>query len=183
MGGQLGPQDPGGGLVATEALHPAPPRHLIEQQRRCHRGIEAGGGAPQRNAHQLIAIAAGEHRKAIALRTGDDHQGPLQIGLFQADGALAGQAHNAVALLLEGVEGAVEIDNPGHRQVFQGSSRHLGHRAGEPGAAALGQHQTMGAQGLRTAHDGAKVVGIGETIHRHQQGGLAQGCTALNQGW
>ena len=119
-------------------------------------------------------MLAGEHRETGPLGAGDDHQRALQIRLRQRHAALAGQADHAVALLLELVEGAVEVDHPGHGQVLQGAGGHLGHRAGEASAAALGQHQAVGAEGLGAAHDGAQVVGIGDAVEGHQQGRFPQ---------
>ena len=129
----------------------------------------------------MVAITAGQHRKAIGLRTCDDHQRAIEISLFQAHGSFAGKTHNPVALPLEGVEGPVQVDHPGHWQVFQSACRHLGHRSGQTCTPALGQHKAMGAQGFGTAHDGPQVVGVGEAINRHEQGGLSDGGTALNQ--
>ena len=126
-------------------------------------------------------MLAGEHRKAVALGAGDDHQRAIEIGLLQAHTALRRKAHHPIALLLEAVEGAVEIHHPGHGQMLQGSGGHLGHRAGEPGAAALGQHQTVGAEGLGTAGDRPQVVGIGDAVEGHQQGRLPQIAAALDQ--
>ena len=118
-------------------------------------------------------MAAGEHREATALRTRHHHQGTIEISFGQSNAALLGQAHHPVALLLEGLQGAVEVHDPGHRQVFQGASGHLGHRTGEAGAATLGQHQAMGAEGFGAAHDRPEVVGVGEAINGHQQGRFA----------
>ena len=126
-------------------------------------------------------MAAGQHREATALRPRDHHQGTIEIGLGQGDTALLSQAHHPVALLLQGFQGAVEVDHPGDREVFQGAGGHLGHRAGEAGAAALGQHQTMGAEGLGTAHDRPQVVGVGEAIDGHQQGRLANVTATADQ--
>ena len=130
----------------------------------------------------MVAIAAGQHRKSIRLGTRDDHQGAIEISLFQAHGSFAGKTHNPVALPLEGVEGPVQVDHPGHRKMFQGSCRHFGHRSGEPSTPALGQHKTMGAKGFGTAHDRPQVVGVGEPVNSHEHGGLSNGGTALNQG-
>ena len=130
----------------------------------------------------MVAIAAGQHRKAIGLRTRDDHQRTIEISLFQAHGSFAGKTHNPVALPLKGVKGTVQIDHPGHRQVFQGSGRHFGHRSGQACTPALGQQKTVGAKRFGTADDGPQVVGVGEAINRHEQGGLSDGGTALNQG-
>ena len=129
----------------------------------------------------MVAIAAGEHRKAVGFRTRDDHERAVEIRLFHAHGSFTGKTHNPVALPLEGVEGPVQVDHPGHRQVLQSACRHLGHRSGQTSAAALGQHKAMGAKGFGTAHDCPQVVGVGEAINRHQQGGLSDGGTALNQ--
>ena len=115
-------------------------------------------------------MASGEHREATALRPRHHHQGAIEIRLSQGDAALLGQTHHPVALLLQGFQGAVEVHHPGHGQIFEGAGGHLGHRAREAGAAALGQHQAMGAEGLGAAHDRPQVVGIGEAINGHQQG-------------
>jgi hypothetical protein len=178
---QLGPHDPRGRVAATEPLHPAAPRHLIEQQGGGHRSIEAGGCSAEGNAHQLIAVLAGEHRQAITLRTGHDHQRTIEIHLLQAHRALSRQAHHPVALLLEAVEGAVQIHHPGHRQMLQGTGSHLGHRAGEASAPALGQHQSMGSERFSAAGNGSKVVGVGDAIESHQQRRFTQVAAALDQ--
>ena len=65
--------------------------------------------------------------------------------------------------------------------MLEGAGGHLGHRAGEPSVAPLGQHHAVGPEGLRTAQYRPQVVGIGETIHRHQQGRFAEGAAALDQ--
>ena len=65
--------------------------------------------------------------------------------------------------------------------MLKSSGRHLGHRAGEPGTAALGQHHAVGAQGLGAAHDRSQVVGVGEAINGHQQGRFADLTATLDQ--
>ena len=65
--------------------------------------------------------------------------------------------------------------------MLEGAGGHLGHRAGESSVAPLGQHHAVGPEGLRTAQDRPQVVGIGETIHRHQQGRFAEGAAALDE--
>ena len=96
--------------------------------------------------------------------------------------AFGGQAHHPVALLLEGIQGAIQIHHPRHGKVFQGTGRHLGHRAGEAGVAALGQHQTVGPKRLGTAHDRPQIVGIGQAIHRQQQRRLPEAAATVDQG-
>ena len=66
--------------------------------------------------------------------------------------------------------------------MFKGTGGHLGNRAGETCTAALGQYQAMGTQGLGTAHNCSKILGIGETVNSHQQGRLTNGGAALHQG-
>ena len=178
----MGTNDSRRGCRAGKALHPATAGDLVEHQRGGHRGIEARGGAPQRNPDQLITGAPGEQGEPRALGARDHDEGAIEISLVQAHGSLLGQADHPVALLLEGVEGAVEVDDPGDGEMLQGTGSHLGHGAGEAGGAALGEHQTMGPEGFGTADDGTEVVGIGEAIHGHQQRRLPEIPTAIHQG-
>ena len=120
----------------------------------------------------MVTGATGEHRQSFPFRTGHHHQRTVQVRFLQAEVAFTGQTNHPIPLLLEAVEGTVEVHHPGHGQVFQGAGGHLGHRTGQAGVAALGQHQAMGSQGLGTAHDRPQVLGIGQPVHSHQQGRL-----------
>ena len=66
--------------------------------------------------------------------------------------------------------------------MLEGTGSHLGHRTGEAGAAALGQHQAMGAESLGAAHDRAEIVRIGDAVEGHQQRRFAQVAAAIDQG-
>ena len=65
--------------------------------------------------------------------------------------------------------------------MLEGTGCHFRHGAGEAGTAPLGQHQAMGTEGLGTTHDRAQVVGIGNAIQGHQQGGLTDVAATIDQ--
>ena len=64
-------------------LHPATTGHFVNAQCCCHRGIQAGGDATQWDPNQMITVATGEQRKALALGTGHQDQRPLQVHVKQ----------------------------------------------------------------------------------------------------
>ena len=166
---------------ATQPPHPATPGNLIEQQGGGHRSVETRRGPPQGDAHQLVAVTTGQHRQAIAFRTGDDHQGAIQIRLLQADVAFLRQADHPIPLLLQGFQRAVEVHHPGHGQMLQRPRCHLGDRTGEACIAALGQHHAVGSERFGAAHNRAEVLGIGEAIDGQQQRGFTDLAAAVHQ--
>ena len=129
----------------------------------------------------MIAAPAGEQGEALALGAGDHHQGAIQIRFLQAHAALGIQTHHPVTLLPQGLQGTVEIDHPGHGQVFQGPGGHLGHGTRQAGIAPLWEHQSVNAEGFGAPEDGAEVLGIREAIDGDEQGGFPQLPAAIDQ--
>ena len=165
-----------------DVLHPVATRHFVHTQGRSNRGIEAWGHTPQRNPHQLVAVATRQQRKTLILGTGHQHQRSTEINIRKGHVAFRGQTDHPVTGILELLERAVQVHHPCHRQMLKGASSHLGGGTGQPCTTALGQHDAMGSHGFRGSHHGTEVVRIGDTVKGNEQWGLAEVGTAADQG-
>ena len=157
-----------------DVLHPIASRHLVHTQGRGNRGIEAWGHTPQRNPHQLVAVAARQQRKALILGTGHQHQRATEISIREGHVAFRGQTDHPVAAILELLERTVQVHHPSHRQMLKRAGSHLGGGTGQPRTAALGQHDAMGSHGFRGSHHSTEVVRVGDTVEGHEQRGFAE---------
>ena len=126
-------------------------------------------------------MLAGHQRESAALRTCDHHQGPPGRHFRDAHVPLLRQADHGVAIQLELLQGTIEIDDPGHGQVFEGAGCHLCHSARQAGIAALGDDHAVGSQGFSGAHNRSQVVGIGDAVNSHHQGRLTDAPAELQQ--
>ena len=126
-------------------------------------------------------MATGEHRQALAFRTRDHHERPLQIDFFKSLITFLRQTDHAIASILEGFQRAIEIHNPRHGQMLQGTGGHFGDGPREPCAASLRQHHAVSSQGFSGTHNRTEIVGIGEAIECQQQRRFIELAAAIDQ--
>ena len=179
--GELGPDNRRRGILALKALHPAASRHLIQTESRRHGSVQAWGDSTQRNTDQLITVAPGEHRQPLPLGSRDHHERAFEIDLLKGLITLLGEADHAVTGILESFQGSIQIDNPGHGEMLQGTGSDFGNGSGETCTSTLRQHHTMGTQCFRGSHDRSEIVGIRESIQRQQQWWFVELTAAIDQ--
>ena len=126
-------------------------------------------------------MATGQHRQPLAFRPRDHNERAFQIDFLKSLIAFLGKADDAIASILEGFQRAIEIDNPRHRQMFQGTGGHFGDGSRKPCAAALRQHHSVGSQGFSGTNDRTEIVGIGEAIKGQQQRRFIELAAAIDQ--
>ena len=126
-------------------------------------------------------MAPGHQRQALVLGSGDQHHRPTEVDIGEGHIPFSGKTHHPVAGVFELFQGAIEVDHACHRQVFQGSGGHLGGGTGQASTAALGDHHAMGSHGFCGANNRPEVVGVGDTVQGHQQGGFPQIRAALDE--
>ena len=84
-----------------DVLHPTSTRHFVDAECRCHRGVQAGGDATQRNPHQVVTVAPGEQGESLTFGTGHQNERPLQIHIEQCRITFGSKTDDAVARIFE----------------------------------------------------------------------------------
>jgi hypothetical protein len=112
----------------------------------------------------MVAAAADQGVKADPFGTQDNGGLGGPRDRVPADVALAVEAEDPVAALLERFEGLSDVDDADNRSVFEGSSGGFGYGFGEPGGAAFGDDDSAGSGGIGGADDGAEIVRILHTV-------------------
>ncbi|CAN4001488.1 TRAP-type mannitol/chloroaromatic compound transport system, small permease component, partial [Dysosmobacter welbionis] len=152
--------------------HPLAHR-LIQQDRRGGGGIQGIQLPPHGDTHQKVAVLGGQTGHAVPLAADDDGGGSLQIRVVQGRGAVRRRAEDPHPLFFQILQQSGDVGHPGHRHVGHRSGGGLGHHGGEARAAALGDHHAVSPGALSGPDDGPQVVGVGDLVAHHQQGGLA----------
>ena len=152
-----------------------PPFPFEEYYAGGHRYVERGDFAGQGNAHQHVAVLA--HLLVQTAAFAAEHEDAFRrvIDLVVGLGAALIQAVNPHAALLEVFQGAVDVGDAHHRQMFQRARRSLGHDVGDARRAALRDDDGAGAGGVRGADDGAQIVRIFHAVEHHQHLGRGDG--------
>jgi len=112
--------------------------------------------------------------EGLGFRAGHTNQGSVEVASDQADRALFSQAGNPVTLVLSCSKRRLRwLIHLGHGRCSEGAGSHLAtERSGRHCAA--GAAQTVGTERFGTAARSPNVCeGLGQAIHRHQQGGRA----------
>jgi hypothetical protein len=135
--------------------------------------VEGGDGAEHRNADEEVAVAAGEFVEAFAFAAEDEADvGGEVAGVIILSAAFV-EAEDPDVVLLEGLEGAIEVGNAGDADMLAGSGGGAGDGGVERGAAAVGQQDAVDSGSIGGAEERAEVVRVFNAVEGEQKQGLA----------
>ena len=122
--------------------------------------VERAYAARHGDAEEVVAGAFDEVMEARAFAAEDQADVLLEVEVGVVGGAAFVEAYDPDVLLLEGFEGAGDVDDLGDADVLAGSGGGLGRDCREGSRSAFGEDDTVDAGAVGGAEESAEVVGV-----------------------
>src|SRR5579875_1917368 len=135
-------------------------------------GIQRRGRTVERDAHEQVALAAYQRAQALTLRTHDDGEVAVEVGLVQRPCRRRRiRSDDPQARLLQDAERLAHVDDTNDGEALSRARRDFARRRGHAGGAPLRNDDGIGPGAFRSTDDGPEVVRIGHVIEDDEEGG------------
>ncbi len=144
------------------------PERLVEDDRCGHRRVQGTHTTEHRQADELVASITHQTVETLPLRTHDERDPAVVLGVVVVQLGLAGETHRPVAILLESLERLRQAADHGNPQVLHGARRCLGRGGRDLGRPVAGDDDAGDPGCLGATTDAAQVLRVLDPVQRQQ---------------